>query len=125
MKKILVCLFLTLAIAFVAVAADVTGKWSGSFTPEGGDAQPAYAVLKQSGTALAGTAGPDANAQWPGLHGSVKADKVSFQVTSPEDGTVYKCDLTLEGDHLKGDVVFTPSNGAPGKGKLDLARVKE
>src|SRR5579863_124221 len=58
MKKILVCSFLAVAIAVAASAADVTGKWSGSFTPDGGQVGTAYAVLKQSGTAVTGSAGP-------------------------------------------------------------------
>ncbi|SPF50277.1 conserved exported hypothetical protein [Candidatus Sulfopaludibacter sp. SbA4] len=124
MKKILVCSFLTAAMALVAAAADVTGKWSGSFVPEGQQPGTAFAVLKQSGTAVTGTAGPDESQQWPGLTGSIKGDKVLVEVKSPEDGTVYKCDLTLVGDHLKGDVSATAGNGQSLKAKMDLARVK-
>lgn len=123
MKTILLCLFLCLAVAFTAAAADINGKWSGSFNAESGDNGTAYLVLKATGTNLTGTGGPDANEQWPGLLGTVHGNKVSFQVTSKSDGTVYKCDLVLDGDSLKGDVVFTPSGGQPGKAKLELTRV--
>jgi hypothetical protein len=126
MRSILLCLLVTLAVAFTATAADISGKWSGSFTPESGDGGTAYVILKQSGTTLTGTGGPDANQQWPGLQGTVNGSKVSFQVKSTDDGAVYKCDLVLDGDHLKGDVMFTSGDGqTTGKGKLDLTRVTQ
>lgn len=125
MKTILLCLILSMALAFTAAAADINGKWTGSFTAEGGDSGTAYLILKQAGTTLTGSGGPDANEQWPGLQGTVSGNKISFQVKSASDGTVYKCELVLDGDHLKGDVVFTPADGQPGKAKLDLSRVAE
>lgn len=124
MKKILVCSFLIAAMALAAAAADVNGKWSGSFTPEGGQAGTAFAILKQSGTAVTGSAGPDENQQWPDLKGTIRGDKVTVEVKSTSDGTVYKCDLVLAGDHLKGDVSATSSGGQALKAKMDLARVK-
>jgi hypothetical protein len=125
MKTILLCLFLSVALAFTATAADLTGKWTGSFTPESGDGGTAYLILKQTGTTITGSGGPDANDQWPGLQGTVSGNSVSFQVKSPSDGTVYKCELMLDGDHLKGDVLFTPADGQSAKAKLDLTRVAE
>lgn len=122
MKTILPALFLILALALTAAAADVTGKWSGSFVSDGGDSGSAYLILTQSGSALTGSGGPDANEQWPGLKGEVSGNKVTLEVKSVSDGTVYKCTLVLDGDHLKGDVVFTPAGGQPGKAKLDLTR---
>lgn len=124
MKKILVCSFLSVAMALVAAAADVSGKWSGSLTPEGGQSNGAFAVLKQSGSTITGTAGPDEGQQWPDLKGTIRGDKVTVEVKSPEDGTVYKCDLVLMGDHLKGEVSATGSGGQAMKGTMDLARVK-
>ncbi len=124
MKKILMCSFLAAAMALAAAAEDVTGKWSGSFTPEGGQAGTAYAILKQSGTAVTGSAGPDESQQWPDLKGTIRGDKVSVEVKSTSDGTVYKCDLVLTGDHLKGVVMFTPGGGQSLKAQMDLARVK-
>jgi len=125
MKTIIVCLFITLALAFTAAGADVTGKWSGSFTPETGDPGNGYVILKQAGTTITGSGGPAVDQQWPGLQGTVKGNKISFEVKDPGDGTVYKCDLALEGDHLTGDVLVTPPSGQPIKAKLDLTRVKE
>jgi hypothetical protein len=123
MRTIQLCLLLCLALAFTATAADISGKWSGSFVPENGDSGSAYVVLKQSGTTLTGSGGPDENEQWPGLQGTVRGNNVSFEVKSASDGTVYKCTLVLDGGHLKGDVQFTSADGQAGKAKLDLARI--
>ena len=125
MKTILSTFVLAMLLAWTASAADVSGRWTGSFTPDSGDPGTAYVILTQSGTKITGTGGPDASEQWPGLQGTIQGNKVSFEVKSASDGTVYKCDLVLEGDHLKGDVSFTPAGGQPGKGKLDLSRATQ
>ena len=125
MKAIVLCCVLCVALALTAAAADVSGKWTGSFLPDNGDAGSAYLILKQAGANLTGTGGPDANDQWPGLEGKVDGNNVTFQVNSTADGTVFKCTLVLQGDHLKGDVVFTSGDGQSGKGKLDLTRVTQ
>jgi hypothetical protein len=125
MKTTLLRAFLTLTLVVTAAAADLTGKWSGSFTSETGDTGSAYIVVKQSGSRITGSGGPDANTQWPGLTGAIAGNKVSFQVTSADDGTVYKCSLAIEGDHLKGEVLFTPPQGQEMKATLDLTRVAQ
>ena len=125
MKTILLYLFLSAALAVSAVAADISGKWSGSFLPENGDSGSAYVILKQAGTKITGSGGPDADQQWPGLQGTIEGEKVSFRVKSADDGTVYECSLVLQGEHLKGDVTFTTANGQAAKAKLDLTRVSE
>jgi hypothetical protein len=111
-------------MAMAAAAADVSGKWSGTFTPEGRDASSAYAILKQTGAALTGSAGPSEGIQWPGLTGSIQGSKVTIEVKSAEDGTVYKCVLVLTGDHLKGDVAASGADGRAVKATMDLTRVK-
>src|SRR5215471_17141004 len=123
MKRILVCTLLACLAALAASAADVNGKWTGTFTPEGGGGGSAFMVLKQTGTTVTGTAGPDENQQWPDLKGTIKGDKVTAEVKNPEDGTVYKCELTVSGDKLKGEVIAS-QNGQTQKAQLDLTRVK-
>jgi len=98
--KTFVCMLTIAALAMTAMAADVSGKWSGTFTPEGQDASAAFMVLKVSGTTLTGSAGPDENQQWPISGGKVEGNKLSGQVTSP-DGATYKFTLTVEGEHIK------------------------
>ncbi|HUB83249.1 MAG TPA: hypothetical protein VMB03_30820 [Bryobacteraceae bacterium] len=125
MKTTLLCLFLCFALAFAAAAADVSGKWSGTFAPDNGDNGSAYVILKQNGATITGSGGPDENAQWPGLQGKVDGNQVTFEVKNPDDGMVYKCSLSLSGDHLDGEAVFTTPDGQSGKAKLNLTKVKE
>jgi len=115
-------LILAAAAALTAAAADVTGKWTGTFTPDNGEAQPALLVLKQSGTAITGTAGPDENQQWPIKTGMIDGAKVVFEV-APDEGRSFKFELVLDGDHLKGDLNGT-HDGEVMKAKLDVSRAK-
>jgi hypothetical protein len=120
--KILVCTLLIALCAISAMAADVSGKWSGTFTREGQDPSNVYMVLKQTGSTLTGTGGPDEGEQWPIANGKVEGGKISGEVTST-DGAVYKLNLVLEGDHLKGEVTAT-RDGQTMKAKVDATRVK-
>jgi hypothetical protein len=112
---------LFVALAAYAAAADVTGTWSGSFVPEGGDSSTAYLVIKQSGTTITGTAGPDASTQWPILTGKIAGSTVTIEVKDPDSGTVYKCSMVLDGNKMKGDVEAT-SGGQNQKGKIDISK---
>ena len=47
---------------------NLTGKWTGTFTPENGDEGPALLQLKQTGTDITGSIGPDDNEQHNGYH---------------------------------------------------------
>jgi hypothetical protein len=67
MKSTVLLLFLSVALACAATAADISGKWSGTFVAENGDSGSAYVILKQSGSTITGSGGPDANEQWPAL----------------------------------------------------------
>jgi uncharacterized protein (DUF2147 family) len=123
MRRIVVSLLALLALAVVASAADATGKWTGTLTPEGGQGNPAILILKQAGPAITGSAGPNEEQQWPIQTGKIEASKISLQVTDPENGRVYKLELTLDGDHMKGDV--TASDGEDTrKAKVELDRAK-
>ena len=94
---------LMIALAATALAAaDVTGTWSGTLTPDGRDAGPALLILKQEGNAVTGTAGPDANESHPISKGKVENDTVTFEVETP-DG-VMKFALKQQGDELAGEV---------------------
>ena len=104
MKKLACVVGLALLLASALLAADdLTGKWAGSFniTMEGESHDDAvYIVLKQNGTELTGTAGPNADKQWP-LKGKVEGNKATFEVQS--DGPLVKFELTLADGHLKGE----------------------
>jgi len=76
---------LMIALAATALAAaDVTGTWRGTLTPDGRDAGPALLILKQEGNAVTGTAGPDANESHPISKGKVDNDTVTFEVETPD-----------------------------------------
>jgi len=123
MRRLLVCLSLALALAFAAAAADVTGKWAGTYSLDNGDSGQAFLDLKQSGSTVTGSAGPEAPGEWPLKEGRIDGNKLVITVESPDHGT-YKLDLTLSGDNLKGGLVASMPDGGSVKGKLDLNRVK-
>ena len=112
--------FLLLAIG--SMAANLTGTWSGRFTPEGGEHNiPQILVLKQQGQTLSGSAGPNAGEQYPIENGRVDGNKATFQVTTGEWKFTYN--LTGGGESLKGDLKLespTESRSA----KVTLNRTK-
>jgi hypothetical protein len=123
--KILVCFLLMLGLTLSATAADVNGKWSGSFNitkPDGeSKEETAFLVLKQNGTELTGTVGPREEEQFPIEKGKIEGDKITLEATA--DGAVIKFELVLAGDHIKGDANGS-HDGQPMKAKLDVTRVK-
>ncbi len=120
--KTLVYTLLIALFAMTAMAADVTGKWSGSFVPEGQNPSGAFVILKQTGTTITGSAGPDEGQQWPLTNGKITGNKITGEVTSPE-GMVFKLDLVLDGDHIKGAANST-RDGQTMKATVDLTRQK-
>jgi hypothetical protein len=59
-------------------------------------------VLKQDGTTLTGTAGPDAGEQRPIRNGKIENDTITFEL--PNDESVMTFTLKLDGDTITGDV---------------------
>jgi hypothetical protein len=124
--KALSCIFLLLALVMTAAAADITGKWSGTFAAIGADGKAeapssAYMIVKQSGTTLTGSGGPDENEQWPIQNGKIDGNKITAQVTSP-DGATYALTMTVDGDRISGDVIVTGGDQNI-KGKVEFKRV--
>ncbi len=114
-----------LLLVLAASAADVAGVWKGSFvvtTPDGKTQEDSvYMVLKQEGAKITGTAGPVAEEQMAIQKGSIEGNKIAIEVAVPNGS--FKFDLTLDADHLKGDVVAT--NGTDSmKAKMDATRAK-
>jgi hypothetical protein len=124
--KLLSCIFLVPALALTAAAADVTGKWSGTYTVTGadgsaGDANPAFLVLKQSGSTLTGTAGAEESEQWPIEDAKIEGNKISGTI-NPSDGASYTMSLTVNGDNMTGEVTIN-QGGQTLKAKIALKRV--
>ena len=113
-------LLLTLA-AFSLLAADATGTWTGSFTPDGQEAGPAHLVLKQEGANLTGTAGPSSDEQHEILSGKAQDGKITFEVAVNEG--VMKFVLKQDGDRIVGDVA-RERDGQVQTAKLDVTRKK-
>jgi len=58
-------------LASVLSAADLTGKWTGTFSEHESEGKGALLILQQSGNELTGTAGPDQEKQFPIQNGKV------------------------------------------------------
>jgi hypothetical protein len=111
------------ALCAMTAFADATGKWTGTFTPEGQEPQSAYVILKQDGASLTGTGGPNESEQWPIAKGKVEGNRITGEVTSPE-GDIYKINLTIDGDKAKGEVVAIHDGQEMMKAKIELTRLK-
>ena len=115
-----------LLLAFTAVglfAADATGKWTGTLTPSQGEGNggPALLILKQDGTAVTGTAGPNEGEQHSIEKGKIENGTLTFEV--PQGEGVMKFALKLEGDEIKGDI-SRERNGQKQTAQLSVKREK-
>jgi hypothetical protein len=124
--KALFCSFLLTVFALTASAdTDITGKWSGSFvttTPEGGTKDAtAFLVLKQSGSDITGSVGPNENEQFPILKGKIEGDKITIE--ADHGGHTIKLTLVLAEDHIKGDASMATDERTM-TAKLDVTRMK-
>src|SRR5579859_32075 len=111
MRKLL-CSLLFSALALSA--AELTGKWSGSFditNPDGETkADTAYMDLKEKGGEVTGTAGPNTEKQWSLRKGKLDGQKLTFEVPT-DDGGLLKFDLTFDGAAIQGTCAGTGSGG--------------
>lgn len=118
-------IFLLTFAAFGLMAADATGRWTGTLmvtTPDGGqESHSAYLVLKQEGAKLSGTAGPDANKQHAIENGKAEEGSLAFEVKTED--SVMKFALTQEGDQIKGEIK-REREGEAQTAKLDVKREK-
>lgn len=125
--KLLLCLALV-AFASLPAAADVnvTGNWTGtfvSFSPDGeSQDHTALLVLKQAGTTITGTAGPDENERFEITKGSIDGSKIVLELN--EDGHVVHFELTLADDRITGEAHATAPDGRQMHAKLDVKRAK-
>jgi hypothetical protein len=88
--------------AALALAADISGKWTGDMPGRGGDTMPATFNFKADGDKLTGTmTGPQGDV--PLQEGKISGDNVSFSTTLDFGGNsvkiVYKG--TVSGDTMK------------------------
>jgi hypothetical protein len=114
-------LLILLASIFTLAAADLTGKWTGTFTPDDGNEGPALLVLQQKGESLMGTAGPDEEQRFDIVNGKVTGDRVTFETDSGK--SAMKFELTLKGEELSGQV-SRERDGQKQTAKLNVKRTK-
>src|SRR5579872_3381955 len=124
--RLLIPILLLLALVPAASAADVSGKWSGTLAMVDANGNPgepssAYVILKQSGTTLTGSGGPDENQQWAIQKGKIEGNKLTIEVTAP-DGTYYQVVATVDGNHMMGSVAIA-AGGQSQKAKIDLKKL--
>ena len=97
-----------LLAAVCASAADFSGKWAGS-SPDDKSVGTIYAVLKQDGTTLTGSAGPKESRQFPITTGKVDGDHLTFEVNM--GGGRMRFEVTAAGPELKGTMqIFEDDN---------------
>jgi hypothetical protein len=118
-KKLLFVMTILLVVAFVAVAADVTGKWTYEAPGRGGNpGRPTTITLKADGDKLTGTvpgfgrggaSAPDIEIS----NGKVDGNNISFEVkrTTQNGEVVIKYEGTLSGDELKLKITRPGMNG--------------
>jgi len=121
----LLCL-LVAATLVVAADVDVTGKWAGTFKMSGpnGEANDSAAVLtlKQSGTAITGTVGPNEEQQFPIQKGKIDGDKITLE--ADHDGHPLTLNLVLAAGRITGEFQISHDGQIFMKGQIDVGRAK-
>jgi hypothetical protein len=119
-KKLLFVTTILFVVAFVAMAADVSGKWTYQQPGRGGgDPIPVTITLKADGAALTGTV-PSMGRGGAGqpseiVNGKVDGDHIYFEVKRQgQNGeTITKYDGTVSGDSMKLKVTRPGRGGDP------------
>ncbi len=122
--RIVMRVFLLAALAFgLAADTDISGTWTGSFsiTRSNGDSNDGTAllVLKQAGTEITGTVGPDDGQQFPIQKGTIDGDKITLEVQ--HESHIIKFELVLADGHIRGEANLS-GDGQTAKAKLDVTR---
>ncbi|MBZ5619793.1 MAG: hypothetical protein LAQ69_13875 [Acidobacteriia bacterium] len=119
-KKLLFVTTILLVLAFVAVAADVTGKWTYEAPGRGGNpGRPTTITLKADGNKLTGSVpgfgrpGGDTPPPSEISNGKIDGNNISFEVkrTTQNGEFVTKYEGTLNGDELKLKITRPGMNG--------------
>lgn len=117
--------FILLALAAITMmASDATGTWTGTLVisrADGTHDRTAHLVLKQDGTKLTGTAGPNADEQHAIDKGKVEDGILTFVIA--DDENMMQFTLKQDGDEIKGDLK-RERDGATETAKLSVKRVK-
>jgi len=113
-------LFFCVLAAGGVLMADVTGTWSGSFDSSDRKGS-AHLILKQEGTTVTGTAGPDPKMQLPIRKGVAGGDgALTFEIE--EGNSVMRFELRVKGDEISG-AIHRETNGVVQKSTLKVTRL--
>jgi hypothetical protein len=125
MRTLLFLLFMAILAGIAVADVNVTGKWTGSFNMTGPDGQTkdgtAVLVLKQTGTEITGTVGPDDGEQHQITKGKIEGEKMTLE--SADGGITIKFDLAVAGDRITGDV-NAAGEGRTMKANIEVTRAK-
>jgi hypothetical protein len=120
-KTILAIVCVTLCLASTALAADVTGTWTGTLLPDGNaNADTVLLTIRQEDDKVTGSAGPNPTNQFP-LTGSVKDDRFIFEVRRNET-RVISFDLQIKGDQMTGRAEFKVDGQLAGTAAVTVKR---
>src|SRR5205085_5217281 len=111
------CIFCSVILfAMTLSAADLTGKWSGTYDVTISDGNTmkgrVYMVLTQTGSEVTGTIGPDEQQQSQITKGKVEDDRITFE--NQTEGPLMRFELRLENDRIRGE----------GKGELEGTKIR-
>ena len=124
MKTLLCCVVLAALAGAATADVDVTGKWSGSFnaSDQNGETKTAVLILKQSGSDITGTVGPNEDEQFPIQKGKIEGDKITLE--ADHEGHSIKIALVmLAADRIAGDAQMS-HDGQIVTAKIDVSRAK-
>lgn len=79
-------------------------------------------TLKQNGTEITGTFGPNEEKQFAIQKGRIEGDKITLEVQDNNNHFI-KFDLVIANERIKGDASMS-ADGESRKAKLDFGRVK-
>ena len=112
-------------LALSASGADVSGKWTGTFTRERDGEKQEISVLmelKQDGGKLTGTIGPASGEPVAVEGGTIEGNKIHFEAQPPgQNESRLNFDLVLDGDRITGEVKGS-HEGQDRGGKLEFKR---
>ena len=102
-KKLFLAVTMLFALTFVAMAADVTGKWTAQVPGRGGAMMDMTMNLKSAGEALTGTITGFGGADVAISDGKVSGDTISFATSIDRGGQTFKQTYTgtVAGSEIK------------------------
>jgi|SRR5947209_15518339 len=100
-RSVLSSIFILVILASAALAADITGNWSGTMSMGDNQFNLSY-TFKQDGGKLTGSVTPPNGSALPLIDGKVEGDKVSFAVKVDMNGSDAKFTSsgTIKGEEI-------------------------